>query len=111
MCKRKVILDVDTGVDDAHALLLALRSPALEVVGITTVAGNVDVAQVTANPPPSKNVSEKSRAWLRGDVGRRGLPRQSPASRSVQRPIIACGHRSSGRSNLDSSAALVAKRP
>lgn len=49
MSKRKVILDVDTGVDDAYALLLALRSPALEVIGITTVAGNVDVDQVTAN--------------------------------------------------------------
>lgn len=49
MSKRKVILDVDTGVDDAHALLLALRSPALEVIGITTVAGNVDIDQVTAN--------------------------------------------------------------
>ena len=46
---KKVLLDVDTGVDDAHALLLALRAPALEVIGITTVAGNVDIEQVTAN--------------------------------------------------------------
>lgn len=29
-----VWLDVDTGVDDAHALLLAARSPALELVGV-----------------------------------------------------------------------------
>lgn len=49
MPSRPVLLDVDTGVDDAHALLLALRSPALKVVGITTVAGNIDVEQVTAN--------------------------------------------------------------
>ena len=49
MKKPKVLLNVDTGVDDAQALLLALRSPDLEVVGITTVAGNVDVDQVTAN--------------------------------------------------------------
>ncbi|MCK4317067.1 MAG: nucleoside hydrolase, partial [Anaerolineae bacterium] len=47
--KKQVLLDVDTGVDDAYALLLALRSPDLEVIGITTVAGNVDVDQVTAN--------------------------------------------------------------
>jgi inosine-uridine nucleoside N-ribohydrolase len=32
--------------DDAYALLLALRSPTLQVIGITTVAGNVDVDQV-----------------------------------------------------------------
>jgi inosine-uridine nucleoside N-ribohydrolase len=36
---RKVWLDVDTGVDDAHAMLLALRSPELFVCGISCVAG------------------------------------------------------------------------
>lgn len=46
---RKVILDVDTGVDDALALLLALRSPELEVVGVTCVAGNVTIDLVTRN--------------------------------------------------------------
>jgi inosine-uridine nucleoside N-ribohydrolase len=47
--RRRVILDVDTGVDDALAIMLALRSPELEVLGITTVSGNVPVAQCTAN--------------------------------------------------------------
>jgi len=42
-------LDVDTGVDDALAIALALRSPELQVVGITTVSGNVDLDQATAN--------------------------------------------------------------
>jgi inosine-uridine nucleoside N-ribohydrolase len=36
-------------VDDALAIMLALRSPELEVLGITTVSGNVPVAQCTAN--------------------------------------------------------------
>ncbi len=49
MARRQVLLDVDTGVDDALALMLALRSPELEVVGITTVSGNVPVARATAN--------------------------------------------------------------
>ncbi len=40
---------MDTGVDDALAILLALRSPELEVLGITTVSGNVSVARCTAN--------------------------------------------------------------
>ena len=44
-----VILDVDTGVDDALAILLALRSPALQVLGITCVTGNVPVGQVVRN--------------------------------------------------------------
>ncbi|HYL81194.1 MAG TPA: nucleoside hydrolase [Candidatus Acidoferrum sp.] len=47
--RRRVLLDVDTGVDDALALMLAIRSPELEVVGITTVSGNVPVARSTAN--------------------------------------------------------------
>lgn len=49
MARRRVLLDVDTGVDDALALMLALGSPELEVVGITTVSGNVPVARTTAN--------------------------------------------------------------
>ncbi len=44
-----VLLDVDTGGDDALALLLALASPALEVRGITCVAGNCALKQVVAN--------------------------------------------------------------
>ena len=46
---RKVILDTDPGIDDAMAVLFALRSPALEVLGITTVFGNADVEVGTAN--------------------------------------------------------------
>lgn len=45
----RVIIDADPGVDDALAILLALRSPELEVVAITTVCGNVPVEQATRN--------------------------------------------------------------
>ncbi|MEK0313414.1 nucleoside hydrolase [Cohnella sp. 56] len=46
---RKVIIDADTGIDDALAILYALKSPVLRVEGITTVFGNVDVQQATDN--------------------------------------------------------------
>lgn len=46
---KKVILDMDPGVDDALAIILALKSPEVEVLGITTVAGNVKVEKTTAN--------------------------------------------------------------
>lgn len=46
---RRVIIDTDPGVDDALAILLALRSPELHVVAITTVCGNVPVEQATSN--------------------------------------------------------------
>jgi purine nucleosidase len=44
-----VILDVDTGVDDLIALLLAVASPELEVVAATTVFGNVDIDRTVRN--------------------------------------------------------------
>ena len=45
----KIIIDADPGVDDSMAILLALRSPSLEVLGITTVFGNTTLANGTAN--------------------------------------------------------------
>ena len=44
-----LLMDVDTGVDDALALLLALASPEVELVGISTVAGNVPLSRTTDN--------------------------------------------------------------
>jgi purine nucleosidase len=44
-----VIIDTDPGVDDALAILLALRSPELKVEGITSVAGNVPLELTLAN--------------------------------------------------------------
>lgn len=49
MSRERVVLDVDTGVDDALALLIALRSPRVEVVAVTCVAGNVPLARVVDN--------------------------------------------------------------
>ena len=44
-----IIIDTDPGQDDAVAILLALASPELDVLGITTVAGNVPLATTTRN--------------------------------------------------------------
>lgn len=41
MQKRKVIIDCDPGIDDSLAILLALNSPELEILGITVCSGNV----------------------------------------------------------------------
>ncbi|WP_417808054.1 nucleoside hydrolase [Thioclava sp.] len=46
---RKIIIDTDPGQDDAVAILLALASPELEVMGITCVAGNVPLALTALN--------------------------------------------------------------
>jgi purine nucleosidase len=44
-----VLIDTDTASDDAVALMMALRSPLVEVVAITVVAGNIEVEQATRN--------------------------------------------------------------
>ncbi|MFC5736397.1 nucleoside hydrolase [Sinirhodobacter huangdaonensis] len=46
---RKIIIDTDPGQDDAVAILLALASPELEVLGITCVAGNVPLPLTAKN--------------------------------------------------------------
>lgn len=39
----RMVIDCDTGIDDALAILYALRTPEVVVEGITTVFGNIDV--------------------------------------------------------------------
>jgi len=45
----RVVWDMDPGIDDALALILALKSPEVQVLGITTVAGNAPVEMTSAN--------------------------------------------------------------
>lgn len=46
---KKLILDVDTGIDDAIGILLAVKSKQFDILGITTVCGNVSVDAATLN--------------------------------------------------------------
>jgi len=46
---KKILLDCDPGLDDALALLLAHGDPNIELVGVTTVGGNVGLPQTTRN--------------------------------------------------------------
>ena len=47
--KQKIIIDTDPGIDDAMAIHMAFADPRLEVVGLTTIFGNVNVEQATRN--------------------------------------------------------------
>lgn len=60
--KRKVIIDCDPGIDDSLALLLALNSPELDVIGITVVSGNVPANQ------GAKNVLKVLKLMKREDI-------------------------------------------
>ena len=49
MARTRVVIDTDPGVDDAVAILLALASPEIDVLALTTVAGNVSLEKTTLN--------------------------------------------------------------
>ncbi|MBI9044246.1 MAG: nucleoside hydrolase [Anaerolineaceae bacterium] len=46
---QKIIIDTDPGIDDTMAITFALRSPELEVIGLTTVFGNADIETTSMN--------------------------------------------------------------
>lgn len=46
---QKVIIDTDPGIDDAMAILLAHLAPNIELIGLTTIFGNISVEQATIN--------------------------------------------------------------
>ncbi|XP_047335312.1 probable uridine nucleosidase 2 [Impatiens glandulifera] len=47
--RKKIIIDTDPGIDDAMAIFLALQSPELDVIGLTTIYGNVYTTLATRN--------------------------------------------------------------
>jgi len=47
----RVVIDTDPGIDDAAAILLALASSEVNVLGITSVAGNVSLERSTPRTP------------------------------------------------------------
>lgn len=46
---RKIIIDTDTGADDASAMILAAKQENVEILGVTVLVGNVDLEQSTKN--------------------------------------------------------------
>jgi inosine-uridine nucleoside N-ribohydrolase len=72
--RQKLILDVDTGTDDAVAVMLAALDPALDLVGCTTVNGNVEVEHCTDNT-----------LRVLDHIGRRDVPVHEGAARPLRR--------------------------
>lgn len=126
----RMVLDMDTGVDDAIAIVLAANSPEVEVTAITTVAGNAPVRECTRNclllsellwpgsPPPVARGAEGpleqallTAPEVHGDDGLGGatgtLP--DPATRATARDAVETILDAARRA--DDRAALVATGP
>lgn len=86
---RKIIIDTDPGQDDAVAILLALASPELEVVGLTAVAGNVPLA-----------LTEKNTRKICELAGRPDVGVYAGAVRPLVRTLVTAEH-VHGRTGLD----------
>lgn len=69
----KVLLDVDVGCDDATAIAMALGSPEIEVIGITTVQGNTTLENTTRNTLSVLELLDRT------DI---------PVARGVARPLV-----------------------
>ena len=87
--RQAIVIDTDPGQDDAIAILLALASPELEVLGLSTVAGNVPLALTSRN---ARMVCELA--------GRPDLPVHAGADRPLQRPLVTAEH-VHGKTGLD----------
>ena len=77
----RIILDCDPGIDDALAIAFAAASPELELVGLTTVAGNVGLAKTTANA-----------LAVAAFAGAPDVPVTAGAAAPLLRPALDAGH-------------------
>lgn len=90
--RRPIIIDTDPGQDDAVAILLALASPELDVLGITAVAGNVPLALTELN---ARKICELG--------GRPDMKVFAGASRPLMKQLVTA-EEVHGRSGLDGPA-------
>ncbi len=77
----KIVMDCDPGHDDAMAILLALASPELELVGVTTVAGNQTLDKTTRNALITLEIA-----------GRSDVPVAAGADRPLRRELRTAAH-------------------
>ena len=81
MIKKKIIIDTDPGQDDAVALLLALASKELEILGVTCVAGNVPLSLTSEN---ARKILELTRYTE--------IPVFAGADRPIKRTLVTAEH-------------------
>lgn len=104
---RKIIIDTDPGVDDAFAILLALRSPELKVLAVTAVAGNVPLSVTLPNALRLVEIADRpdipvaagapgplvrklvDAAYAHGDNGLAGVEFPAPRTKPAKEPAAA----------------------
>lgn len=93
---KNIIIDTDTGSDDAVALVMALRDPSVKVLAVTTVMGNVDLDMATENALIS---IEQAGAY------------QPPVHKGMAKPLVAEFEPVSDIEDFDNFAKMGFPRP
>jgi len=100
VAKRPIIIDCDPGQDDAIALFLAMSSPdELDILGVTTVAGNVPLA-----------LSERNARQVRDIAARRDVPVYAGCSKPMVRDLVTAEH-VHGKTGIDGIDIVEPKQP
>lgn len=99
---RKIIIDTDPGQDDAVAILLALASPELDVLGLSVVAGNVPLALTELN---ARKICELA--------GRADLPVYAGCDAPLMRKLVTAEevHGKSGLDGVELPAPVMQLQP
>ncbi len=80
MTKSKVIIDTDPGIDDAMAILFACQHPQIDLVGLTSIFGNVKVETATRNALALSDLARHPVPVARGAAHPLGQPPREPAT-------------------------------
>ena len=100
MSKRPIIIDCDPGQDDAIGLFLAMSSPEeLDILGVTTVAGNVPLA-----------LTERNARQVRDIAGRDDVSVYAGCSKPMVRDLITAEH-VHGKTGIDGIDFIEPKQP
>lgn len=99
MTPRKIIIDTDPGQDDAAAIMLALASPELEVLGVTAVAGNVPL-----------HLTERNARMVTEICGRGDIKVYAGAEKPLTRKLVTAEH-VHGKTGLDGVDLFEPARP
>ncbi len=103
MTRQRIIIDTDPGVDDAMAIFLALNSPEIELIGLTTtfgnghtdlttinalrlleIAGRSDIPVAQGAPQPIASRFDEPGAMVHGDDAQGNLHLPPPATKAIQ---------------------------
>ncbi len=100
MAKRPIIIDCDPGQDDAIGLLLAMSSPDdLDILGVTTVAGNVPLA-----------LTERNARQMCDIAGRTDVPVYAGCSKPMVRDLVTA-EKVHGKTGIDGIDIVEPKQP